>query len=79
MARIRVKHHSKGYAELIRDPAIVADLQRRAERIAAAAGGESEGYVAEPSTPTRRRARAAVIALRGDSDNAMIRNLGAGR
>lgn len=75
----RVKHNAKGYRELLTDPKVQADLLARARRIAAAAGGRSAGFVVpEPPTP-RKRARAAVIATRGDSDNRMIRNLDAGR
>lgn len=74
----RVKHHTKAYRELLTDPKVQADLKRRAARIADAAGGKSKGFVAESSTP-RKRARAAVIATRGDSNNAMIRSLDAGR
>lgn len=70
-----VKHLGKGYAGLLTDPAIVADLRARAERIASAAG---DGYKAEQSTP-HTRARAAVVAANGDPDNLMIRNLDAGR
>lgn len=75
---VRVVHHTKGYAALLRDPKIQADMLRRAQRVAAAAGGEAEGFVAE-QTPAHTRARAAVIARYGDSENALIRALDAGR
>ena len=75
MAVRRIKHLSKGYAALLVDPKVQADLKRRAQRIAAAAGGD---VVAESSTP-RRRARAAVSAPNVDPGNRILRNLDAGR
>ena len=74
---IRVKHHNKGYAALIKTPAIQADLERRAQRIAAAASDPD--IVAESSAPIHTRARAAVIAPRGDPENKIIHALDAGR
>lgn len=74
----KIVHHGKAYAKLIKLPSIQRDLDRRARRIAEAAGGEDEGFIAS-SSPARVRARAAVLALRGDSDNKMIRNIDAGR
>ena len=74
---MRIKHHSKGYAALLKDSGVQADLEARAQRVAAATGDET--IVAESSAPIRRRARAAVIAPRGDSDNKIIRALDAGR
>ena len=41
---VRVKHHSKGYAALLKHPAVMADLARRAEAVAQAAGGDDEGF-----------------------------------
>lgn len=76
---VRIKHESKGYKALLTDPAIVADLHDRAKRIAAAAGGEPNDFYAPAPSAPRKRARAVVIAPRGDSDNAMIRSLDAGR
>lgn len=73
----RVVHHTKGYAALLRHPAILADLSRRAEAIASATGDKS--IVAETSSPIRRRNRAAVVAPSGDPDNKIIRALDAGR
>lgn len=74
---VRIVHHAKGYAALLRDPKILADLSRRAAAIAAATGDRA--IVAETSDPIRRRNRAAVIAPMGDPDNRIIRNLDAGR
>ena len=75
MARVRVVHNKKAYAALLKDAAVLADVRRRAERIAAAAGPEFDVQSSEP----RVRARAAVIAPQGDPDNKMIRSLDAGR
>lgn len=74
MAR-RVVHNRRGYADLLKDPAIVADLRRRAEAVAAAAGSGFEAKQSQPHT----RARAAVVAPQGDPNNKMIRALDAGR
>lgn len=75
---VRIVHHSEGYAALLKHPALQADVLRRAQAVARAAGGVAEGYVAEQSSP-RVRARAAVVAVYGDPDNKLIRNLDAGR
>lgn len=74
---MRVKHHSKGYAALLKAPAIQSDLERRAQRIAAATGDPD--IAAESSAPIRTRARAAVIAPQGDPNNKIIHALDAGR
>ena len=71
----RVVHHSKGYAALLKHPAVQADLRRRAEAVAASAGDDFDAQ----QSPAHTRARAAVVAPRGDSDNRMIRALDAGR
>lgn len=75
MARMRITHHSKGYAALLKSVEAQAEVRRRAERIAAAAG---PGFHVEQSTP-HTRARAAVVAPRGDSDNRLVRSIDAGR
>ena len=74
---MRVKHHSKGYAALLKHRNVQADLVRRAQRIAAATGDPD--IVAESSAPIRTRARAAVVAPQGDPDNLIIHALDAGR
>jgi len=71
----RIKHHAKGYRELLTHPAVVADLRRRAERVAEAAGKDFDAQQSAPHT----RARAAVVAPMGDPENRMIRALDAGR
>jgi len=72
---VRVKHNAAGYAALLKHPNVQADVSRRAEAVAAAAG---EDFDAHSETP-RRRARAAVVAPMGDPRNKMIRALDAGR
>lgn len=72
---MRVVHNRKGYAALMTNAAVLADVRRRAQAIADAAGPEFDMQSSEP----RKRARAAVIAPQGDPDNKMIRNLDAGR
>ncbi len=56
MPDVRIVLNRKGVAEILRSPAVEADLRRRAEAVAARAG---EGYVAD-SRIGRRRARASV-------------------
>lgn len=43
MAR-KLKFNQKAFEELRKSPGVVADLKRRAENVAAAAGGEAMGY-----------------------------------
>lgn len=73
----RIKHHSKGYAALLKDTAIQGDLERRAQRIADATGDRR--IIAVSSAPVHTRARAAVIARMGDPKNKIIRAIDAGR
>lgn len=74
---MRIKHHSKGYAALLKHPAVQADIERRARNIAAATGDPD--IEAESSAPIHTRARAAVVAPMGDSDNKIIHAIDAGR
>ena len=78
---VRVVHHSKGYAALLKHPRLQADLERRARAIAEAADAAStwRPVVAESSDPIRRRNRAAVIAPMGDPHNLILRNMDSGR
>ena len=57
---VTIKWNMAGFRDLRTDPAVLADLNRRAEQIAAAAG---EGFEAQPAEKTggRVRGRAAVI------------------
>ena len=59
---MRVKLNIKGFVELRNSPAVVADLQARARRIAAAAG---DGMEVKPAETNHRfpkgRARVAVV------------------
>jgi len=54
---VTVKLNYKGFRELRRSPAVKADLLRRGQRIAEAAG---PGYIAQES-PGRNRARVVII------------------
>ena len=56
---IKITHHPKGYRDLLTDPAVAADLRRRAEAIAAAAN--SDGLHVVRTEGGKTRARAAVI------------------
>lgn len=40
----KVKFNAKAFEDLRKSPKVVADLKRRAENVAEAAGGESMGY-----------------------------------
>lgn len=79
--RTIVKLNLAGFRALRNDPAVVADLSRRAQAIAVACG---PGYTAVAETG-RNRARAAVITTSGvavtdnAANNTLIRNLDAGR
>ena len=57
---VTIKWNMAGFRDLRTDPAVIDDLKRRAEAIAAAAG---EGFEAQPAEKTggRVRGRAAVI------------------
>lgn len=69
----KVKLNNAGFRALRTDPKVVADLKRRADRVAAASGGE----VGDAQTP-RNRARFAVFKTGGDG-NDLLRGLQAGR
>ena len=77
----RIVWNLKGFEALRRSPGVAADLRRRAEAIASAAG---DGFVAE-SGQGRSRARAVIIAAspkarrRNAADNVLLRSLDAGR
>lgn len=87
MAKMKIKWTRGGFDRLRADPAVVADLNDRAERIAAAAG---EGFVAHPAETVRRkeggtRSRAAVSTtdvrsmVRNAREHTLLSNLDAGR
>lgn len=59
MGKVRVVHDHKAYEALLKDPAVLADLQRRAEAIAEAAN--AEGLHVVRFEVGKNRARAAVI------------------
>ena len=59
MADVRIVHNKKGYAALLKDPGVQADLTRRAEAIAQRAN--NRGLHVVRSGDGKNRARAAVI------------------
>jgi hypothetical protein len=81
MASIRVKLNKQGVRQLLTSAAAQADLDRRARRIAAAAG---PGFEAE-STPSPARAHATVVTgttearIAEATDRALTRAIDAGR
>lgn len=81
MARIKVKLNRKGMAALLKEPGVLADLERRARQIADAAG---EGHDAGGQIG-KNRARASVItttydAMRAEAtDRNLTRAFDAGR
>lgn len=82
-SKFRLQIHPEGFNEARKDPRVQGDLDRRAEAIAAAAGG-GEDFVAH-SSPTSTRARSVVITATVDgmlaeaTDRALTRALDAGR
>lgn len=76
-----IRWNRSAFEALRRDPKVTAELKRHADRIAANAGGETEGYIAV-SGHGKTRNRAAVItataeAIRENQDeNTLLRALG---
>lgn len=76
-----VRMNRAAIAALLKDPRVLRELRRRAQRIADAAGA---GFAVRESAP-RRRARVAVVATtmqakRGEAkDGRLSRAIGAGR
>jgi len=69
---------------LSKSPAVVADLERRAKKIASAAGGEAIGYkvthlALEPPPRPPPPAPPAPPARHNRKHNSLVRNLDAGR
>lgn len=63
MARRKgVKWNVKQFEALREDSAVQADLRKRAERIADAAGGESKGYIVRENRAREGRAGVTVLA-----------------
>ena len=81
---MRIKINSDAVRALLTSPEVAADLQRRAENIAAAAGGEAEGFEAR-QTGGKSRARSIVITTthaakaREARDRTLTRAIDAGR
>lgn len=83
MARVEVKWRQAGFREARTSPKVLAELVKRAERIAAASG---EGFEVDSGvTGGRGRARASVrtatraAVVKNARDNTLLRNLDAGR
>ncbi len=70
---VTIKWNMAGFRELRTDPKVMADLNRRAEAVAAAAG---DGFEAEPAYRTggRVRGRAAVVSITNQAAAAEARN-----
>lgn len=81
MARVRLEFHYDGFNEVRTDPAVQAEVNRRAEAIAAAAG---EGFEVRAGV-TKSRARAVIITatpeamLAQATDHRLERSIDAGR
>ncbi len=81
MAKVRIELNKKAVREILRSPEVQADLKRRADAIAAAAG---PGHETDLSVG-RNRARASVVtatheARRAEAvDRALTRAIDAGR
>lgn len=79
---VKIRYNRNAFREIRLMPEVAAEVHRRAERIAGAAG---EGYEAFPTQAPRNRARAAVVttSMRAIRDNArnqtLLRSLDAGR
>ncbi len=73
-AEVTVRLNRRGVRELLRSREVLGDLERRAERIHRAEGGD--GFTDSAIGP--QRARAAVVAYPGDADG-LLRALDAGR
>lgn len=84
MASIRIKYKKGAWRELRQTPRVHADLRRRAERVAAAAGGEDMGYMVTSLLREEPRGAASVMAT-GKAHNhnrkyfSLLRALDAGR
>ena len=77
----KIKFNSKAIGTLLKDPAVVADLERRAEAIADAAGEGYDAVSSEPHTRARAAVVTATLAARKDNaeNNTLLRALQAGR
>lgn len=81
MSNIRVVLHNAGFRQLRNDPAVIADLKRRAAAVARAAG---DGHDHDARTG-RTRGRAAAYTVTNDAKKAtaatgaLLRALSAGR
>lgn len=58
----KIKFNAQAFQALRNDPAVRADLVRRAKRIQSAAGGESKGYLVRINYARRARSGVTVLA-----------------
>lgn len=86
MAKVKLKLHNKGFTALRNSPEVRGELDRRASKVAHAAGEGFTRRQAQPGTSGRRpRARASVGTTDYESrkrqarDNVLQRALNAGR
>lgn len=83
MKRVKVRLNSKGVQALLQDPALVEDLQARADRIAAAAGGAPDFEVDAKVLGDRASALVVTATQAGReaeaTDRALTRAIDAGR
>lgn len=83
MARVQIKWNPNAMRELRTSPEVLADVEARAERVAAACG---PGYVTQ-SEISGGRGRARAVVITGDMDairdnarrNTLVANIDAGR
>lgn len=79
---VKIKFNLKAFDQLRTAPGVDADVARRAERVAAAAG---DGYEVLPAQQGRKRARRLVAPVTraakrdNETNNTLIRALGAGK
>jgi len=85
MANVRIKHHIRGYKELRAAPGVVADLERRAGAVRAAAGDGFEMGSRQGAARPQGRWRTSVVTAtpkamrKNQRDNTLLRALESGR
>lgn len=84
MGKRKVKFNLKAFEELRKSPGVVADLERRAQNVAAAAGGEGMGYKVTELVLEGPRGAVSVMAtghahFHNRKHHALLRALDAGR
>lgn len=84
MAKKGLKFNQKGFRQLRKEPGVRRDLLKRAERIAAAAGGQDMGYKVTPLDLEDPRGAVSVMATgkaarHNRKHNSLIKSMKAGR